>query len=100
MLDLEKIMKEIEQLLKRLPITQLQCHIKIVCDDIDIYVNGFTGEILDYSNEDVDAIIRITEQDLLSILKGEVNAVGLFTSGKIQVEGDMTVAFKLKDIFG
>ncbi len=93
-------MKEIEQLLNRLPIAQLQCHIELVCDDHVLFVNGFTGEISSESNEKNDAVIRIAEQDLLSILKGETNAVALFTSGKIEVEGDMTVAFKLKDIFG
>ena len=93
-------MKEIEQLLKRLPIAQLQCHIDLVCDDSVLFINGFTGDITTESKENSDAVIRISEQDLLSILKGETNAVAQFTSGKIQVEGDMTVAFKLKDIFG
>ena len=93
-------MKEIEQLLNRLPIAQLQCHIELVCGDHVLFVNGFTGKISSESNEKSDAVIRIAEQDLLSILKGETNAVALFTSGKIEVEGDMTVAFKLKDIFG
>ena len=92
-------MKEIEQLLNRLPIAQLQCHVELVCDDSILFINGYTGEITADSKEKSDATIRISEQDLLAILKGETNAVAQFTSGKIEVEGDMTVAFKLKDIF-
>ena len=50
--------------------------------------------------EHVDATIRVSQEDLLGILQGEKNAISLFTTGAIEVEGDMSVAFKLKQLFG
>lgn len=93
-------MNDIKILLARLPILQLQCHIELVCGDESLYINGFDGSIAEEGSMEADAVVRISEDDLLAVLSGEANAVSLFTSGKIQVEGDMTVAFKLKDIFG
>ena len=93
-------MKDITDLISRLPLSQLQCCICLVCGDDTIYIDGFSGDVLTACEKDIDATIHVSQEDLLSILKGEENAVTLFTSGRISVDGDMTVAFKLKDIFG
>ncbi|MCA1244700.1 SCP2 sterol-binding domain-containing protein [Stappia stellulata] len=52
------------------------------------------------SNEDKDAdcTIRISEDNLESLLAGELNPTTAFMTGKIKVDGDMSVAMKLGSI--
>ena len=52
------------------------------------------------SNEsrDTDCTIGITLENLQAMLDGELNGVSAFMSGKIKVEGDMSVAMKLQSV--
>ena len=93
-------MNEIQTLIERLPLSQLGCNIIISCEGLELYINGHEGVISDNALDQVDATIRLSQDHLLGILKGEENAISLFTSGAIEVDGDMSVAFKLKQIFG
>ncbi|MCV0425248.1 MAG: SCP2 sterol-binding domain-containing protein [Roseibium sp.] len=65
---------------------------------------GDTGIIFlqgsDVSNEDGDAdcTIKMSAEDLGDLLTGELNPTAAFMGGKMQVEGDMSVAMKLGNI--
>ena len=52
------------------------------------------------SNEDreTDCTIGISVENLQAMLDGELNGVSAFMSGKIKVEGDMSVAMKLQSV--
>jgi putative sterol carrier protein len=52
------------------------------------------------SNEDreTDCTIGISMENLQAMLDGELNGVSAFMSGKIKVEGDMSVAMKLQSV--
>jgi putative sterol carrier protein len=52
------------------------------------------------SNEDreTDCTIGISIENLQAMLDGELNGVSAFMSGKIKVEGDMSVAMKLQSV--
>jgi putative sterol carrier protein len=52
------------------------------------------------SNEDreTDCTIGISTENLQAMLDGELNGVSAFMSGKIKVEGDMSVAMKLQSV--
>ncbi|CTQ58794.1 MULTISPECIES: SCP2 sterol-binding domain-containing protein [Stappiaceae] len=54
----------------------------------------------DVSNDDGDAdcTIKISAEDLADLLSGELNPTSAFMGGKMQVEGDMSVAMKLGSI--
>ena len=93
-------MNEIKTLIKRLPLSQLGCNMCISCEELEFYIDGHKGLVSDSPVDHVDATIRLTQDDLLGILQGEKNVISLFTTGAIEVEGDMSVAFKLKQLFG
>ena len=52
------------------------------------------------SNDDADAdsVIKISAEDLADLLSGDLNPTSAFMGGKMQVEGDMSVAMKLSSI--
>ncbi len=54
------------------------------------------------SNDDgeADCTIKIALEDFESMLAGELNPTTAFMSGKLSVDGDMSVAMKLGDIMG
>ncbi|MCP8352284.1 SCP2 sterol-binding domain-containing protein [Candidatus Synchoanobacter obligatus] len=93
-------MKEIEQLLNKLPLAQLQSNICLDCDGAQLYVDGTNGSLSTVEVRDVDAVIHVSQEHLLAILHGDESAVGLFTSGQITIDGDVSIAFRLKDILG
>ena len=51
------------------------------------------------AGEGGDCVIRLKENVLLRLLRGEQNPITAFMTGKITVDGDMTLALKLKDLF-
>lgn len=93
-------MNEIQTLIERLPLSQLGCNMCISCEGLKLYIDGHKGLVSDSPVDHVDATIRLTQDDLLGILQGEKSAISLFTTGAIEVDGDMSVAFKLKQLFG
>ena len=50
--------------------------------------------------EDPDLTVSVDIADFLGLLKGELNPMTAFMSGKIKVEGDMTLAMKLQKVIG
>ena len=50
------------------------------------------------TNQDTDCTILISLENLQALLDGELNAVTGFMSGKLKVEGDMSVAMKLQSV--
>lgn len=67
--------------------------IKFDCGDDGILVinkNEVTTE-----NMDADCTVDITAENLLALVKGELNATMGFMQGKLKIDGDMGVAMKL-----
>lgn len=51
------------------------------------------------SEDDADCVIRMKEDVLLRLIRGEQNPATAFMTGKIKVDGDMSQALKLKELF-
>jgi putative sterol carrier protein len=49
--------------------------------------------------EAADCVIRMKEDMLLKLIRGEGNPVTAFMLGRIKVDGDMGQALKLKELF-
>lgn len=88
--------------LERLPLDQIQKNLCIHFTDNDssIYIDGHTGVVNDQVIDPIDATIHIQSTDLEHVLSGEDSAVSLFTTGRIEIDGDLSIAFRLKEIIG
>jgi putative sterol carrier protein len=52
------------------------------------------------SDAPADCVIRASEANLLRIVRGELNPVTAYMTRKVKVEGDITLATRLRDLFG
>jgi len=44
--------------------------------------------------------VNVSDGDLLAIVRGDLNAVGAFMTGKVKVSGDVALAMKLQALLG
>lgn len=53
------------------------------------------------SNDDsvADCTIKVSQDDLEKLMSGDLNPMTAFMFGKLKIDGDMSVAMKLKDLF-
>ena len=74
--------------------------IKFVFAEGCVYVDG-TGESNAVSTDDKDAecTVNVEKDDLQAMLEGELSPMSAFMSGKLGVEGDMSVAMKVGELF-
>ncbi len=68
--------------------------------DQQLYIDG-AGDSNQVSegNEDADCTIQVSQEDFIRLVKGELNPMGAVMSGKIKIDGDMSVAMKLQTLF-
>jgi putative sterol carrier protein len=52
------------------------------------------------SDAPAECVIRASEENLLRIVRGELNPVTAYMTGRVKVEGDLTLATRLRDLFG
>ena len=79
----------------------LGAKLKFKMGDNAILIDG-TGEGNVVSTDDAaaDCTVNVSQDDFNAILKGELNPMGAFMSGKIKIEGDMGLAMKLQSLLG
>ena len=58
------------------------------------------GETISTADGPADCTIRVTLDDLESLIAGELNPTTAFMSGRLSVEGDMSVAMALSSFIG
>ncbi len=65
-------------------------------DDGAIAIDG-TGSLpaLTESTDDADCTIRISAENLVKLIDGELNAMMAYTLGKLKIDGSMGVAMKV-----
>ena len=51
------------------------------------------------SDAPADCVIRSSEEDLLRVVRGDLNAVTAYMTGRVGVEGDLSLATRLRDLF-
>ena len=66
-----------------------------------LHLDG-TGDanVVTTDDNDADCTIKVSQEDFEALVKGDLNPMGAFMSGKIKVDGDMGVAMKLQSLLG
>lgn len=62
-------------------------------------INNGTCSVDDGAADAPDVTLNITEENLVALLKGELNGMAAFMSGKLQVDGDLMQAQKITNYF-
>lgn len=60
--------------------------------------SGSQNQVLS-QDSDADCTVNMSLQDFDRLIKGQLNPMGAVMSGKIKIDGDMSVAMKLQDLF-
>ena len=74
--------------------------IKFQFDEGVIYLDD-TVSPTTVSNADdyADCTVRVSLSNFNKLMSGDMNAMGAFMMGKIKVDGDMSIAMKLSNLF-
>ena len=64
-----------------------------------VAIEGGNLTLTEGSVDDADLTRRATDEDMLAIMTGELNGVSAFMQGKLKIEGDMSLAMKLQNLF-
>lgn len=66
-----------------------------------VYLDG-KGEknVISQELKEAECVVGLAQSDFHDLLTGELSPMGAFMSGKIKVEGDMSIAMKLPTLFG
>lgn len=63
-----------------------------------IYIDGNNGNAVSTDDKDADCTISVDKDDFIALSNGDLNPMMAFMSGKIKVDGDMSVAMKLQSL--
>lgn len=66
-----------------------------------VFLDG-TGEnnVVSADDKEAECTVGVELSDFEDMLSGELNPMGAFMGGKLNIEGDMGVAMKLGSLFG
>jgi len=64
-----------------------------------ITINNGTAALSEGSAPSPDVTLIMADDDLIALLKGELNGMQAFMTGKLQLEGDMMLAQRLGSFF-
>lgn len=59
-----------------------------------------TPTVVDNDNSDADCTVKVAMDDFVKIAEGDLNPQMAFMTGKLRVEGDMSLAMQLGSILG
>ncbi len=63
-----------------------------------IYVDGYNNNAVSNDDNDADCEIKVSLEDFIDLVKGDLNPMNAFMGGKLVVNGDMSVAMKLQSL--
>lgn len=61
-------------------------------------VKGGTLTVNEGSTDAADMTLHCSDEDLVAMIKGELNPVSAFMQGKLKIDGDMALAMKLQNL--
>ena len=95
------------ELLKKLPAAfnadaaaGTDCTMQFNCSTpMNVVIKGGTCAVNDGTAASPDVSITMEDDDLVALMKGELNGMTAFMTGKLQIEGDLMLAQRLATIF-
>ena len=70
-------------------------------DDGIVRIDGKTSPtVIDNADTDADCTVKVTMDNFIQIAEGNLNPQMAFMTGKLRVEGDMSLAMQLGSILG
>lgn len=70
-------------------------------DDGVVRIDGKSSPtVIDNEDADADCTVKVTIDNFMKIAKGDMNPQMAFMTGKIRVEGDMSLALQLGSLLG
>jgi len=74
--------------------------IKFQFDEGVIYLDDtITPNTVTNADDYADCTVRVSLSNFNKLMSGDMNAMGAFMMGKIKVDGDMSIAMKLSNLF-
>jgi len=91
---------ELQKRASEMPTMDLSIKLNLKGDGV-IHVDS-KGETNVVSNEDLpaDCTITISPKNFKKLVEGDLNPMMAMMTGKLKIDGDMSVAMKLKSLFG
>lgn len=74
--------------------------IKFQFDEGVIYLDDTASPtVVSNADDHADCTVRVSLSNFNKLMSGDMNAMGAFMMGKIKVDGDMSIAMKLSNLF-
>jgi len=65
-----------------------------------LFIDGTNGSNeINHTDSDADCTVRVSQEDFIKLVQGNLNPMGAVMSGKMKIDGDMRVAMKLQELF-
>ncbi len=95
------------ELLKKLPsafnadaAAGTDCTMQFNCSTpMNVVIQGGSCAVNEGAAASPDVTITMEDDDLVALMKGELNGMTAFMTGKLQIEGDLMLAQRLATIF-
>ena len=90
--------QSLKTLIEKRHIHGLSGSILFVLGDEDfIHIDSNDGNI-SFESKESDCTIKVSEDDMLDMLTGQLDPVSAYMTGKIEVSGDMSIAMQLQSL--
>lgn len=74
--------------------------IKFQFDEGTIFLDDTTTPtVVSNDDEQAECTVRLSLSNFNKLMTGDMNAMGAFMMGKIKIDGDMSIAMKLSNLF-
>ncbi|SFF33733.1 SCP-2 sterol transfer family protein [Fontimonas thermophila] len=76
------------------------CTIQFMCSTpVHAVIKNGTCTVNDGQSPNADVTITMEDDDLVALMKGELNGMTAFMTGKLQIEGDLMLAQRMASFF-
>lgn len=94
------LLKKMPQALNADAAAGVNCVINFNCSQpVNITIKDGAATAADGSSSSADLTVTMEDDDMIALLKGELNGMTAFMTGKLQIEGDMMLAQQIGSLF-